>query len=160
MQIPRCASRNSSNVKTVAVFCYTPGPNAVQEVADTVQAIRAARSQGIAVRLVAVGRSTAEMRAEIESGLAGSGAEISILGMLPAEEISRSSLGGRRATFRLRPRIATPEHGAGRYCLRPADRRLSGPRGRHADCPSRPVPCPVPRFQRSERRAYQSLAAR
>ncbi|MFZ3380510.1 MAG: glycosyltransferase family 4 protein [Candidatus Acidiferrales bacterium] len=79
---------NSSNVKTVAVFCYTPGPNAVQEVADTVQAIRAARSQGIAVRLVAVGRSTTEMRAEIESGLAGSGTELSIFGMLPAEEIA------------------------------------------------------------------------
>ncbi len=78
----------NSNLKTVAVFCYTPGPNAVHEVADTVQAIRTARSEGIAVRLVAVGRSTAEMRAEIESGLAGSGAEIAILGMVPAEEIT------------------------------------------------------------------------
>jgi hypothetical protein len=81
-------ARKNSNLKTVAVFCYTPGPNAVHEVADTVQAIRAARSQGIAVRLIAVGRSTAEMSAEIESGLAGSGAEIAILGMLPAEEIT------------------------------------------------------------------------
>lgn len=81
-------ARNNSNLKTVAVFCYTPGPNAVHEVADTVQAIRTARSEGIAVRLVAVGRSTAEMRAEIESGLAGSGAEIAILGMVPAEEIT------------------------------------------------------------------------
>jgi glycosyltransferase involved in cell wall biosynthesis len=81
------AARKSA-LKTVAVFCYTPGSNAVQEVADTVQAIRAARSQGIAVRLIAVGRGTAEMRAEIERGLAGSGAEINILGMIPAEEIA------------------------------------------------------------------------
>ncbi len=78
----------TSRPKTVAVFCYTPGSNATHEVADTVQAIRAARSQGIAVRLVAMGRGTAEMRAEIESTLAGSGAEISILGMIPAEEIA------------------------------------------------------------------------
>ena len=76
------------SVKTVAVFCYTPGSNAVHEVADTVQAIRAARSQGIAVRLIAIGRGTAEMRAEIERGLAGRGAEIAILGMIPAEEIA------------------------------------------------------------------------
>lgn len=85
------SARNTATtpaVKTVAIFCYTPGPNAVHEVADTVQAIRAARSQGIAVRLLAVGRSTAEMRSEIESGLAGSDAEISILGMIPAEQIA------------------------------------------------------------------------
>lgn len=78
---------NSSNRKTVAVFCFTPGPNSAMEVADTVQAIRAARGAGIAVRLAAFGRSTAEVRGEIERGLAGSGAEIDILGMIPGEEI-------------------------------------------------------------------------
>jgi glycosyltransferase involved in cell wall biosynthesis len=91
-EMPSCANLappagNSPSHKTVAIFCYTPGPNAVQEVADTVQAIRAARSAGIAVRLAAFGRSTAEVRAEIERGLGGSGAEIEILGMIPAEEI-------------------------------------------------------------------------
>jgi glycosyltransferase involved in cell wall biosynthesis len=80
------AAKNSA-CKIVAVFCYTPGPNAVHEVADTVQAISAVRRQGIAVRLTAFGRSTAEMRPEIERGLAGSGAEIEILGMIPSEEI-------------------------------------------------------------------------
>ena len=84
---PAAYDVKTSAPKTVAVFCYTPGPNAVQEVADTVQAIRAVRSQGIPVRLVAVGRGTDEMRSAIESGLAGSGAETSIFGMIPAEEI-------------------------------------------------------------------------
>ena len=90
-ELPRADSvpavTNMSEFKTVAVFCYAPGPNAVREVADTVQAIRAVRDQGIPVRLVAIGRGTAEMRNEIESGLAGSGAEISVFGMMPAEEI-------------------------------------------------------------------------
>jgi glycosyltransferase involved in cell wall biosynthesis len=78
---------NNKNRKTVAVFCFTPGPNSTMEVADTVQAIRAARSAGIAVRLTAFGRSTAEMRGEIERALAGSGTETTILGMIPADEI-------------------------------------------------------------------------
>ena len=81
------ADAKSSEFKTVAVFCYTPGSNALHEVADTVQAIRTVRTRGIPVRLVAIGRGTAEMRSEIESGLAGSGAEISIFGMIPTEEI-------------------------------------------------------------------------
>jgi glycosyltransferase involved in cell wall biosynthesis len=76
-----------SEVKTVAVFCYTPGTNAVQEVADTVQAIRTVCDQGIPVHLVAIGRGTEEMRSAIESGLAGSGARVSIFGMIPPEEI-------------------------------------------------------------------------
>ncbi len=78
---------NNKNRKTVAVFCFTPGPNSAMEVADTVQAVRAARCAGIAVRLTAFGRSTTEMRGEIERGLAGSGAETEILGMIPADEI-------------------------------------------------------------------------
>lgn len=81
------AHRGTSAPKTVAVFCYTPGPNSALEVADTVQAIRTACSRGLAIRLVGMGRGTAEMRSEIEHGLAGSGAEIEILGMIPAEEI-------------------------------------------------------------------------
>ncbi len=84
---PTATASDEPIVKTVAVFCYTLGPNSAMEVADTVQAIRAVRNQGIAVRLIAIGRGTAEMRTEIERGLAGSGAEIEILGMIRAEEI-------------------------------------------------------------------------
>jgi hypothetical protein len=84
---PTLAPADKRGLKTVAVFCFTPGPNSAMEVADTVQAIRAACSAGMAVKLSAFGRSTAEMRGEIERGLAGSGAEIEILGMIPAEEI-------------------------------------------------------------------------
>lgn len=86
--LPASGADGKSGCKTVAIFCYTPGPNAVQEVADTAQAIRAVRGEGIPVRVVAIGRGTSEMRAELESGLAGSGAEVSVLGMISAEQIA------------------------------------------------------------------------
>lgn len=79
----------SSKMKTVVVFCLTPGPNRQIEVQDVLNAVRVARGAGIPVRLVVLGRSTAEVREEFERALAGSGAEVAVLGMLPANEVAQ-----------------------------------------------------------------------
>jgi glycosyltransferase involved in cell wall biosynthesis len=81
-------SGDASATKTVVVFCLTAGANRAVEVKDTVAAARAACGEGFAVRLIVVGRSTAEVREEFERELAGSGAEVRVLGMRPAEEVA------------------------------------------------------------------------
>jgi glycosyltransferase involved in cell wall biosynthesis len=74
--------------KTVAIFCLNPGSSPSPEVADLAYAARNAQREGVPTRLVILGRGTDVMQAEIKEALAGSEVEVSILGMLPPEEVS------------------------------------------------------------------------
>lgn len=80
--------RPSAQLRTVVVFCFARGPNRFLEAADVVTAIRMVREERIPVRLIALGVGSADVRDEIERGLAGTGAIVSVLGLVPADEVS------------------------------------------------------------------------
>ena len=77
-------------LRTVAVFCLSPGRKRLLEVADLVHAARYVQNVGVPTRLVVLGKGSSEARADIERALAGSGVEVVILGKLPAEDVSQS----------------------------------------------------------------------
>jgi glycosyltransferase involved in cell wall biosynthesis len=84
----RADNRGAGQGATVVVFGITGGGQTSREVADIVHAITRAREQVGRVRLLALGRGAEDARAALESGLAGSGVELSIAGVLPEEEIA------------------------------------------------------------------------
>ena len=79
----------SPEVFTVAVFGITGGATGANEVADIVYALRGVQSKGVRVRLVAIGRGSEVFEAELRSGLSGSGIELSMLGLMSADELVR-----------------------------------------------------------------------
>ena len=82
--------RRTAKFATVVVFCFSPGPNRSLEVEDVVTAIRMAREEEIPVRLILLGRGSAEVRDEIQHGLARSGTDVSVLGLVSADEVSNA----------------------------------------------------------------------
>lgn len=76
--------------KAVAIFGVTEYPTSEREreISDISRAVRAAAGKA-RVRVVFMGRGTAEAAAEIERGFRDIPAEISVLGLLSAEEIAR-----------------------------------------------------------------------
>jgi glycosyltransferase involved in cell wall biosynthesis len=76
--------------KTVVVFSVTGGDTRSQEVHDIVVAIRRVKKRVGAVRLEVFGRGADEARESLEQGLEGSGIELGVRGVIPAEEITRS----------------------------------------------------------------------
>jgi glycosyltransferase involved in cell wall biosynthesis len=75
--------------KTVAVFSVTGGDTQSQEVQDILLAMRRVNDQIGPVRLEVFGRGTDEARDPLERGLAGSGIELTVRGVVAAEEITR-----------------------------------------------------------------------
>jgi hypothetical protein len=80
----------SSPVSTVAVFGITGGPRGVEEVGDITYALKAVQSEGVRLRLVAIGRGSAVFEEELRKALNGSGIELSMLGLISAEELVRA----------------------------------------------------------------------
>jgi glycosyltransferase involved in cell wall biosynthesis len=76
--------------KTVAVFSVTGGDTRSQEVHDIALAIRRVKERIGAVRLEVFGRGADEARESLERGLAGSGVDLGVRGVIPAEEITRA----------------------------------------------------------------------
>ena len=76
---------------TVAVFGVTQYPTREREreVADISSAVRVAVAKGVKVKVVFVGRGTAEAAATIRGAFREIPAEVSVLGLLSAGEISR-----------------------------------------------------------------------
>jgi glycosyltransferase involved in cell wall biosynthesis len=83
--------------KTVAVFGVTGGTSCGGEVGNIASAIRCAadqlRSLGTNLRLVVLGRGSREAEGALRSSLAGSGVRLSVLGVLPTEEVSHTLAG-------------------------------------------------------------------
>jgi len=82
------ATERNGALKTIAVFCLSPGPNRFLEVADLTYAARYVQRVLPPIRLVVFGRGALEMRTEIEKAMEGSGVDVSVLGMLSANEVS------------------------------------------------------------------------
>jgi glycosyltransferase involved in cell wall biosynthesis len=84
-----------SSVITVAVFGITGGPRGSEEVADMAYALRGLQSKGIRVRLMAIGRGTEVFEKELRQALAGTAVELSMMGLMPAEDFVRALAGAR-----------------------------------------------------------------
>jgi glycosyltransferase involved in cell wall biosynthesis len=76
--------------KTVAVFSVTSGDTRSREVHDIVLAVRRAKERVGSIRLEVFGRGADEARESLEGELHGSGIELAVRGVIPAEEITRS----------------------------------------------------------------------
>jgi glycosyltransferase involved in cell wall biosynthesis len=81
-------SRDGSR-KTVVVFCVSEPPYGQREIEDVAAATRAAVSDGIQLRVVFVGRGTAESRDAINRAFEGTGIEVCNRGTCEASEVSR-----------------------------------------------------------------------
>ena len=77
-------------VSTVAVFGITGGSVGDREVADIVYALKAAQARGIRLRLAAIGRGAEVFEGTLRNALSGSGIELSMQGLMTADELIRS----------------------------------------------------------------------
>jgi len=82
------ADRNGAG-KTVAIFCLSDPPNLQNELDDISLAMRAAANEAANLRVVFLGRGTAEAKYEIESAFEQMPVEVNNLGLQDAGEISR-----------------------------------------------------------------------
>ena len=80
--------------KVVAVFGVTGGENIPKEVADiafaTYKAAKRLRGEGKKLRLVVLGRGSKEAETALRRSINSSEVSLSVLGLLPAEEIART----------------------------------------------------------------------
>jgi len=88
-RVPLTANpRRNGAAKAVAIFCITGAPQASIEVEEIAQAARFVASSGSALRFVFLGRGTAEANDLITSAFRDIPVELSVLGLLDANEIS------------------------------------------------------------------------
>jgi glycosyltransferase involved in cell wall biosynthesis len=78
------------NGSTVAVFGFTGGVRGAEEVEDIAYALRGVQTKGVPLRLMALGRGSAEFEGALRKALDGSGIELSVLGLMPAENLVRA----------------------------------------------------------------------
>ena len=76
--------------KTVAVFGITGEPSTQTEVRDIGYALKRAKGKLGELRLLAVGRGSTEAGPALRRELDGSGVEVSVLGLLPPDEIAKT----------------------------------------------------------------------
>jgi glycosyltransferase involved in cell wall biosynthesis len=87
---PDYGAVSNGGLKTVAVFCLSDAPNVHREVGDISYAMRSLEAKGVKLRLVFLGRGTAEARDEIMRAFEGVPVDVVNLGLRGAEEISRT----------------------------------------------------------------------
>jgi glycosyltransferase involved in cell wall biosynthesis len=85
--------RQASGTKTIAIFSITGGSSGPREVADIAYAVKQVKAQVRDLRLVVFGRGSEDAREPLERAFNGSGLEIAIRGILPAEEVTRTLSG-------------------------------------------------------------------
>jgi glycosyltransferase involved in cell wall biosynthesis len=76
-----------SSGSTVAVFGFTGGARGAEEVEDIAYALRGVQTKGVHLRLMAIGRGSVEFEGALRQALNGSGIELSVLGLMPAEDL-------------------------------------------------------------------------
>jgi glycosyltransferase involved in cell wall biosynthesis len=84
---------DSDHVKTVAVFCITPGENRLLEIADLALAAERASNLTGKVRFIVLGKGSSEARDEIEAALRDKNVELGVLGVLPADKVADALAG-------------------------------------------------------------------
>jgi glycosyltransferase involved in cell wall biosynthesis len=96
--------------KTVAIFCVTEPPQMQTEIGDIANAVLYAAGRIPQMRIVFLGRGTAEAKEEIERAFRGAPVEVRNLGLVSAAEISET-LADADAMLCVRGRI-TPRRGS------------------------------------------------
>jgi glycosyltransferase involved in cell wall biosynthesis len=91
---------------TVAVFGITGGEVGAREVADITSALKRGQASGVRVRLVALGRGTEVFERQLQEALDGAGVELSVLGLLPAEQLVQT-LQGAQAMLCVRGHVSS-----------------------------------------------------
>jgi glycosyltransferase involved in cell wall biosynthesis len=81
---------NENGKKTVAVFSLTGGMPGAQELDHIAYAVRRAAEQVPNLRLIALGRNSADAGEPLRRSLSGSSVEIEVFGLLPPEAIIRT----------------------------------------------------------------------
>ena len=81
-------SRGNGAPKSVAIFCVTGAPQASIEIEEIARAARFAASNNSSLRFVFLGRGTAEANDLIASAFRDIPVELSVLGLLDADEVS------------------------------------------------------------------------
>lgn len=85
---PAATAQRNGAAKTVAVFCVTGAPHDRVEIEDISEAARVSVANGAKLHLLFFGRGTPEAREQIARAFRGISAEVSVLGLLNAAEIS------------------------------------------------------------------------
>ena len=101
---------NRGATKTVAIFCLTEPPKQQTEIGDIAFAVRCAAKHIPQMRVVFLGRGTAEAKEEIDRAFSGTAVEVRNLGLVSAAEISET-LAGADAMLCVRGMI-TPRRGS------------------------------------------------
>jgi glycosyltransferase involved in cell wall biosynthesis len=78
------------STKTVAIFCLTEPPKQQTEIADIAHAVLYAAGRIPRMRVVFLGRGTAEAKGEIERAFSGTAVEVRNLGLVSAAEVSET----------------------------------------------------------------------
>jgi len=76
-------------LKTVAIFCVSDPPHQQREIRDISHALRAASGAGIQLRVIFVGRGTAEASGEIDRAFQRTQIEVCNRGLCEAAEVTR-----------------------------------------------------------------------
>ncbi len=89
--VPETDSGNQAPVRQriVSVFSVTGGQETAREVADIAHAMKRAAERAPGLRLTVLGRNSQKAIATLRRALDGANVELSVLGLLPAEEISQ-----------------------------------------------------------------------
>src|SRR5437667_522152 len=82
-------SAMEEKTKTVAVFVVTGGESGRREVVDIARAVCRAAEAVPSLRLVVMGRGSKEAEGSLRRAMNGAKVELTVLGLLPAEDISR-----------------------------------------------------------------------
>ena len=82
----------SASILTVAVFGVTDGSRRCDESADISYVIKQAMSSVASLKLVVMGRGAAEAEATLRKDLDGSGVVLTVLGVLPPEQVQQQLL--------------------------------------------------------------------
>ncbi len=85
----RPSIRNGHEPKTISVFAVSEAADITKEIADITLAARRAAERFPGVRLLTVGRGSAQSESRFRDALKGSSVEFSALGVLPGEAVSQ-----------------------------------------------------------------------
>jgi glycosyltransferase involved in cell wall biosynthesis len=73
---------------TIAVFGFTGGDRGDVELSDIEYAVKCAHSNGAPLRLAAIGRGCEVFETKLRQAFAGTGVEVSVLGLMPAADLA------------------------------------------------------------------------
>jgi glycosyltransferase involved in cell wall biosynthesis len=81
-------STASEKPPTIAVFGITGGDRGDAEVSDIEYAVKSAHSNGLPLRLAAIGRGCEVFEAKLRRAFAGTGIEVAVPGLMPAADLA------------------------------------------------------------------------